>query len=965
MSSTIQEQLAQAEPIAKMGRAELARLADGRVAWVLPASDGELAKQLFSASKRGLFGFSSLDAIEDGRHVLVRQARERLAEAKPVAMPWRDAITIVRSLLRAQSELESRSLASLPLSTSDVTIDPPTLLATSTLARMLGGEHSSKRASPRWWSPEVIDGAPWDHLASRYFLGLVAYRLIAGDLPKIGNGVRAEIEARAQWGVPPFSDDISRTLAPGVESAVLAWLTPVRDQRAHATDMIATCDELLGAAARPVATRKSAPATARPNKPAHARSTSSPRASLGRRMWAWPLVAGALTLTLSFALRPDEESHARPAIKAVRMNGTAAQDCAPCHQREVDEWQRSVMSQASRSPLFGALESEVEEQVGRDDRCPNGAGFLRTVPQSADVCVDERTSITKTGAGGEGWCVNCHVPGANVTKVSATWSAFGDPRGRAPLRDMLPSQAQEGISCVSCHTTVGPVDTHARARGYEGNPTWTSTSTGRVFFARPEDDFGTPGIANSGYRLDSALLSPRTPRGNDLAPHASPSAATTSYMKSSEMCGACHDVRLFGTDALAATGPSSGEHMKRLRNAYSEWRTWSDDEARAGRTAPSCQGCHMSRYPGVCVPAKAGSTGDPDCPTGTRFEARAPSDAAADRTHYFTSVDLPLAREYPDAFLSERSLDAWGTPVGLRARRNILLKRTFKFGLGEARFSGQRLAIPVELENVGAGHRVPAGFSQEREIWVELRVEDSEHRVVYEVGRVDRDDEDLHDKSFERINVSGSRDDRLGRPEGVFGATVADGPDVPQWSPPPALGGSSFRGLGLLNLQNGFLRCVRCIGTIDERGECKPNQDQHGARSERFVDGVYDIDTGACFSNLSGQNALFETYFPVGALDADRGIAKAPDAIIDTRSAPPGVPLDYTYDLDVGAHKPPFTVRARLRFRAFPPYLVRAFADYESIQAARGLRPSGAQVTSEMLSRVEIVDLATSETIVR
>jgi hypothetical protein len=428
------------------------------------------------------------------------------------------------------------------------------------------------------------------------------------------------------------------------------------------------------------------------------------------------------------------------------------------------------------------------------------------------------------------------------------------------------------------------------------------------------------------------------------------------------MCGACHDVRLFGTDVLG--GPRRGEHFKRLRNAYSEWRDWSDREARAGRTAPTCQGCHMSRYPGVCVPADPAAAPDPDCPRGTRFEARAPSDAPSQRTHYFTSVDLPLAPSYPDAFIGDRSLDSQGTPLGLRARRDIMLKRTFRFAMGNVRAVGANLEVPLTIENVGAGHRVPAGFSQEREIWVELRVEDARGDVVYEVGRIDRDDEDLRDKSFDQVSVS-DRPRLSGTPQGVFGADVRDGVDVPSWSPPPALGGDSFRGDGLVNLQNGFLRCVRCIGVIDERGVCKASGEQGATRADRFADAFYDIDTGSCESNLSGTNALFETYFPVGALDASRGISKAPDAIIDTRSAPPGIPLVYTYDIPTRSHPAPFRVRARLRFRAFPPYLVRAFASYEAVQVARGLRPSGPQITAEMLSRVDVIDLASVEATAR
>src|SRR5262249_55591575 len=138
-----------------------------------------------------------------------------------------------------------------------------------------------------------------------------------------------------------------------------------------------------------------------------------------------------------------------------------------------------------------------------------------------------------------------------------------------------------------------------------------------------------------------------------------------------------------------------------------------------------------------------------------------------------------------------------------------------------------------------------------------------------------------------------------------------------------------------------------------------PGPGQGRTRADRFDDGVYDQDTGECRSNLTGDEALFETYFPVGALDADRGLAKAPDAIIDTRSAAPDVPITYVYDLDAQSRQPPFRVDARLRFRAFPPYLVRAFADYESRKATEGVRPSGPQVAARMLRRLDVVDLAT------
>jgi hypothetical protein len=73
------------------------------------------------------------------------------------------------------------------------------------------------------------------------------------------------------------------------------------------------------------------------------------------------------------------------------------------------------------------------------------------------------------------------------------------------------------------------------------------------------------------------------------------------------------------------------------------------------------------------------------------------------------------------------------------------------------------------------------------------------------------------------------------------------------------------------------------------------------------------------------------------------------------------VPITYTYVLDTAGHPSPFGIHARLRFRSFPPYLVRAFAAYEAAKSAQGLRPSGPQVTASMLRRIEVVDVGHAE----
>jgi hypothetical protein len=637
------------------------------------------------------------------------------------------------------------------------------------------------------------------------------------------------------------------------------------------------------------------------------------------------------------------------------------------------------MAHAAQSPMFLALEMLIQEQVGRSAECPDGAGILRGVDASS-ACRDSASGLPVTGSGGELWCVNCHAPAQNLYAALPAWdaSAFGRS-SRRPLSDLLPRAALEGISCAFCHQTVRP--THPSRGGYQGNPSWRSASSGRIFSSRPEDGAGRFGIANSGYDLDaSKFLLGELLAEEPARVHARTPPDVRAYRASSEFCGTCHDVRLFGTDVL---GARAGEHFKRLRNAYSEWRAWADGETRQGRTPASCQGCHMSTFPGVCVvedrarrvPGEAAlnSALARACPPGTRFEPRAPyafargqvaDNSSAQRaiySHYFSGVDLPLTPDVDRELLDDSTLDSAGTPLGARQRRDLLLASSVRLALGEGGLRGTILEVPVTLENIGAGHRVPAGFSQERELWVRLRVTDRQGRVVYEVGRVESPSSDLLDKRFLRVNVSdGSRDAR-GRPLGVFGADVADGPDVPRWIEQRA---ELYRGQGLINFQNGFLRCVTCIGRIDSDGRCQPLPGQERARGDRFADGDYDAETGACRSNLFADNALFETYFPVGALDASRGVLRAPDAIIDTRSLAPGVPRTYTYALRVSGGDAPFQVEARLLFRAFPPFLLRAFIAYERLQEARGQRPSGALISESALDRLDVVELARATRVV-
>ncbi len=950
----------------------------------LPPGREKQAARLIALGARGVGGFTTGGRDQEGSWLARDPAGPRLAgwlrDRDPV--DWRQAVALVVSLADALAACEEASLfpGAIDADRIEVRGDRLTIPADGLVAALAGASHAEPAAGARWLAPEQAAGAPPDSASNRYAAGLVLYCLLTGEHPFAGRGLRLGLEDQAQRGAPPMADVVAQSLPPGLQSFCLRMLDPDPARRPPSARAIA---DRLGeiAAEKRIEPRRDQGDPAPETGTAKDAKTAKPDFSGFRRQEKplAPLAVLAVQLLVPLAglavgVWAVASSGAATKRKRVAVSERAAlthaaevADCASCHPRQAAEWSRSVMAQSVESPLFQSLEMLIQEQVGRDRDCPGGAGILRAA--GAGACTSRATGLPVTGSGGELWCVNCHAPGENLRATLPAWNGLArDPSTRRPLRDLLPRAAMEGIGCAMCHQVGGPVRPGNQAAGlYEGNPSWISPDTGARFGMRPEDRAGQFGIANSGYLLDPRELLASGASHERAVPggsHLRPSAGARSYLSSSEFCGSCHDVRLFGTDAIGVV--ERGEHFKRLRNAYSEWADWRNQEVAAGRVPASCQDCHMSQYPGVCVPAGERTPAARGCPSGTRFEARRPGAFATGRaatgsepgrvaSHYFSGVDVPLARAFDDGAIDEPTVDTAGIPLGARQRRDLLLASAIRLELAGPRRTGSRLEIPILVENVGAGHRVPAGFSQEREIWVHLTVTDARGRVVYQAGRVDRGDQDLRDKIFLRINTSSAPNDALGRVQGLFGADVADGPDLPEWREVSA---GTLRGRGLINFQNGFLRCVTCIGRIDGQGRCQPLAGQESRRADRYADGGYDPDTGECRSNLRGRAAFLETYFPVGALDASRGLARAPDAIIDTRSLAPGRPVRYVYELDAGRAAGPLTVEARLLFRAFPPYLLRAFADYEAEQDRRGLRPSGPLLDSSALQRLDVVELA-------
>lgn len=355
--------------------------------------------------------------------------------------------------------------------------------------------------------------------------------------------------------------------------------------------------------------------------------------------------------------------------------------------------------------------------------------------------------------------------------------AFGGP----PPPGALPSLGAAGITCDHCHNVYGP--DHARSLQGDGfadiGQVWalTEVKVGPFLAAMPvRGKFHTPSF--------------------DLG--------KINYLRSSNFCGACHDVRIPNPDVVAPdllthtqteANPQGVGHY-RLENLSTEHfiGPYNSTDNPFGKVI-RCQDCHMSLFP------YAGETSYTvqDSARNRTFQVTSPIPAifptntaavanAAEpgyipplrtvATHYFTGCDMPLLSDdelrahlgpdYP--LVNEPGVDEYGTPLAISQRREGLLKAAVRVNLDltdqEAHLGGTFHARVTAVSLTG--HRFPAGFSQERTTYIQLTVSakrrgTDEDFILYQSGYVTdkphpetgelAPDGNLNDEDVEHINA--------------------------------------------------------------------------------------------------------------------------------------------------------------------------------------------------------------------
>jgi hypothetical protein len=351
--------------------------------------------------------------------------------------------------------------------------------------------------------------------------------------------------------------------------------------------------------------------------------------------------------------------------------------CGSCHggyNTSVEpyfNWQGSMMSHASRDPLF-----EANMAIANQD-----------APDSGDLCL--RCHLSR------GWLGGRSVPTDGAGMLAA---------------DRI------GVSCDLCHRMVDPVFTPGASPAMDSNILAALTMPGTNY-------------GNGMFVIDPTSFQ-RGPFTNPATPH---TFAVSPFHRTGAFCGTCHDVSnpAFQKDAQGnyVAGPLdspatnfSPHFMAPVERTYSEWLA-SSYGSLPGVYAPQfagnkadgmvsiCQDCHMHDVSGQgCDPAQFPAVPvRPDVPLH-------------DQTGGSTWLPGLLTNLYP------AEVNAAAIEAGI-ARATRLLTNAASLVVGD----GEADQIKVTVTNE-CGHKLPTGYPEGRRIWLNVQFFDEAMNLLGESG---------------------------------------------------------------------------------------------------------------------------------------------------------------------------------------------------------------------------------------
>jgi|Deesub1362A_J573_1020465.scaffolds.fasta_scaffold06181_4 hypothetical protein len=286
-------------------------------------------------------------------------------------------------------------------------------------------------------------------------------------------------------------------------------------------------------------------------------------------------------------------------------------------------------------------------------------------------------------------CGGCHEKKFKEWEGAMHSVAFIDPLYWKEV-EMAGKEAGEKIRnfCHSCHSPVGILRKEILKNADEAS----EIAKKGVFCDFCHTIKGMKSIGNASYEPDSGRVK-RGPLKDAESPFHE-TAYSELYAKS-EFCGMCHDV----------THPVNGLPIERT---YSEWK-----KGPYAKEGIQCQDCHLTPGPGPAKPEKGVVA------TYGPVRENVYHHLAVGGNTLMTKY-LGLNGAYAKAV--ER--------LKYAAKIEIQNPGKLKEGVNK---------IKVKVTNKGAGHYLPTGLTEMREMWIYLEVKDVNGKEIFTSGKLDKE----------------------------------------------------------------------------------------------------------------------------------------------------------------------------------------------------------------------------------
>jgi cytochrome c5 len=310
-------------------------------------------------------------------------------------------------------------------------------------------------------------------------------------------------------------------------------------------------------------------------------------------------------------------------------------------------------------------------------------------------------------------CGRCHSEKFKQWNGSMHSKAFYDPLWRKATKLFFKEATSkdelfEMKACVKCHTPLGfrsysissPGDDYDKladlpAQGIFCN--WCHN----INEVKHIGDAGYDVAPGSGEEDPSTMLGPLKDATSDFHP-----SQYSELHTKSEFCGLCHNV-------------SHAANKLPLEQTYDEWKNSPYNTGNPDTTV-TCQDCHMRQRPGF---PSTGKTERPDNPGKSADNGPMRKHTW---THFFVGANAITTKLLGSEVHAQMAIERLKNAADLK----LIKKGPYE--------KGKLSNIEIKVINSGAGHYLPTGLTEVRQMWLYVAITDANGKTIFRSGSLDK-----------------------------------------------------------------------------------------------------------------------------------------------------------------------------------------------------------------------------------